>query len=289
MPYFKGVFNEMDYVSFYEERGVTEIIDIWGIKHPVSRDAEPMFIASESMYKGVKYFKQDGTVADWERYKQLLLKYNHAMGVAKWNYQYANEPLETRSNYQILVTLDLLYDDFKHLADNSVDWYQKITSGTAEGAFYTECFLGLMADDVNPLTHYAAALARNPEMIHESSVKAYLHSLLDKYRNDFKCGKLFLDATYKFLAPDLIAFMEGAAGLPIKGCLESDELYSFDRRGPMIGERVVDRNPHLASAEHAVLKGANNELTQKYCSHLENVAMINVKSITPQRLNGADQ
>ena len=45
MPYFKGVFNEMDYVSFYEERGVTEITDIWGIKHSVTRDAEPMFIA----------------------------------------------------------------------------------------------------------------------------------------------------------------------------------------------------------------------------------------------------
>lgn len=288
MPYFKGVFNEMDYVSFYEERGVTEITDIWGVKHSVARDAEPMFIAGESMFKGVKYFKRDGTIADWERYKQLLLKYNHAMGVAKWNYQFENEPLETRSNYQILVTLDLPYDGFKHLADKSVDWYQKITSNTEDGIFHTNCFLGLMADDVNPLTHYAAALARNPEMIHESSVKAYIHSLLDKYRNDFKCGKLFLDATYKFLAPDLIAFMEGAAGLPIVGCLESDEFYTFDRRGAASGWRVVDRNPHLASAEHAVLKGVNNELTQKYCSHLENVAMINVKSITPQRLNGAD-
>ena len=83
--------------------------------------------------------------------------------------------------------------------------------------------------------------------------------------------------------------MEGAAGLPIVGCLDSDEFYTFDRRGAASGWRVVDRNPHLASAEHAVLKGVNNELTRKYCSHLENVAMINVKSITPQRLNGADQ
>ena len=116
----------------------------------------------------------------------------------KWNYQLKMKPLETRSNYQILVTLDLPYDRFKHLADKSVDWYQKITSNTEDGIFHTNCFLGLMADDVNPLTHYAAALARNPEMIHESSVKAYIHSLLDKYRNDFKCGKLFLDATYKF-------------------------------------------------------------------------------------------
>ena len=288
MPYFKGVFNEMNYVEFYKERGIKSIKDIWGVEHSVEEDAEPMFIAGLSMFKGFKYFKKDGTVSDWDRYKELLLKYNHAMGVAKWNYQYENEPLKTRSNYQILVTLDLPYEKFKHLADESVDWYQKITSPTDEGALYTQCFLGLMADDVNPLTHYAAALARNPQMAHDPCVKGYVHSLLDKYRNDFKCGKLFLDATYKFLAPDLIAFMEAAAGLPVVGCLKGDEFYSFDRNGPMLRECVIDRNPHLASAEHVVLNGVDNELTQKYCSHLDNVAMINVFSITPQRLNGAD-
>ena len=65
--------------------------DIWGVKHSVTRDAEPMFIAGESMFKGVKYFKRDGTIADWERYKQLLLKYNHAMGVAKMELPIENE------------------------------------------------------------------------------------------------------------------------------------------------------------------------------------------------------
>ena len=83
MPYFKGVFNEIDYVSFYEERGVTEICDIWGQKHSVTRDAEPMFIACESMYKGLGYFKKSGTIDDWNTYKALLLKNNHALGIAK--------------------------------------------------------------------------------------------------------------------------------------------------------------------------------------------------------------
>lgn len=122
MPYFKGVFNEIDYVSFYEERGVTEICDIWGQKHSVTRDAEPMFIACESMYKGLGYFKKSGTIDDWNTYKALLLKNNHALGIAKWNYQLDKENLVTLGNYQLIQDLsDVPFDDFKHLADRSVD------------------------------------------------------------------------------------------------------------------------------------------------------------------------
>lgn len=286
MPYFKGVFNEMDYVSFYEERGVTEITDIWGIKHSVTRDAEPMFIACESMYKGYKYFKQDGTVNDWNRYKELALKYDHALGIAKWNYQADKEVLVSLGNYQLIQDLqNVPFDEFKHLADKSVDWYEKIVRGDP---IFTYCFLGALSDNTEPLNHYVAAIMRNPEMVHEPSVKDYFHSLLDKYRNGFKCGKLFFNATFKFLLPDQIALMEAIAELPIKGCLKADEFYSFDRRGVILGERALGRNPHICHQEHVKLKGVDNELTQKYCSHLVNCCMINVFSITPQRLSGAD-
>ena len=115
----------MDYVSFYEERGVTEITDIWGIKHSVPRDAEPMFIDCVSMYKGYKYFKQDGTVNDWNRYKELALKYDHALGIAKWNYQADIEVLVSLENYQLIQDLqNVKFDEFKHIADKSAAWYE---------------------------------------------------------------------------------------------------------------------------------------------------------------------
>lgn len=286
MPYFKGVFNEMDYVSFYEERGITEIADVWGVKHSVTRDAEPMFIACESMYKALKYFKQDGTVNDWNRYKNLLLKYDHALGVAKWNYQIDKENLTSLGNYQLIQTLQTDFDDFKHLADRSVDWYEKIVSGDP---IYTYCFLGALADNTEPLNHYVAAIMRNPAMTHDPCVKDYFHGLLDKYRNGFKCGKLFFNGTFKFLVPDLIALMEATAGLPIKGCLEADEFYSFDRNGIILGDRILSRNPHISNDEHVRLKGIDNELTKKYLSHLVNCCVISVKSIATARLSGADQ
>ena len=81
-PYIKGVTHEMDYESFFAEHGITEITDVWGVKHDFS---EPMIIMSESMYKGKKYFQQYSDSRDWEEYWNRFKKYGHCIGVAKWN------------------------------------------------------------------------------------------------------------------------------------------------------------------------------------------------------------
>lgn len=286
-PYIKGCIHEMDYETFFKEHGVQKIKDIWGVEHDVSPGSEPMVIMTVSMYKGYSYFKNTGIYSDWEEYWRLFKKYKHCIGVTKWNFTLEQEPLVTRANYQILQDLDLPFEEFMHIADYSIEWYENVVE---KNILYTYCFLGLMYDGEEPevMNNYMAAIVRNPEMLEEPSIREYLNNLLDKYRNEFKCGKLWVDGTFKFLMPDMIALMEHIGGLQVNGCLESDEFYCFDRRGVMSGERLVERNPHICRSEHAVLKAVDNELTQKYCSHLVNCAMINIKSITPQRLNGAD-
>lgn len=51
---------------------------------------------------------------------------------------------------------------------------------------------------------------------------------------------------------------------------------------------MIERNPHICKSEHVILKGVQNVDIATYCSHLDNVCMLNSKSITPQRLNGSD-
>ena len=283
--YLKGCVSMMDYESFFEERGVRYITDIWGVQHDVTRGSEPMIIILESMYKGLKYFNRTGTIEDWEEYWYQFKKNEHCIGVAKWNFTAENEPIYTRVNYQILQDLDLPYEKFRHLADKSTEWYEKILSGDE---VYTYCFLGMMADRHKPLNNYCEAALKNPEMLKEDGVRTYIANLLTKYRDEFKCGKLWLKATFKFLVPDPIMMMEHIGGLPLKGCLEADEFYSFDRNGVFDGERLIERNPHICKSEHVILRAVNNELLQKYCGHLVNTCIVNTKSITPQRLNGAD-
>lgn len=284
-PFIKGVTHEFDYKRFFSERGVTEITDVWGVQHDVSPTSAPALILCESMYKGLKYFKQDGTYADWQNYWQLFRKYNHCIGVAKWNFSLQEEPMYTRGNYQILQDLDLPYEDFAMLAADSVEWIEKIMSGD-KIALYV--FLGLFADNHKGLNLHMESLVKNHNMIYEDGVRSYLKYLINKTIDDMKCGKIYLKACFKFLAPDLVMLAEHIGGLPTEGALEHDEFFSFNRDGMFSGEYLIERNPHICKSEHTILRAANNSLLQDYCSHLVNVCMINGKSITPQRLNGAD-
>lgn len=278
-PYIKGCSHEMDYEKFLSERGVEYIQDIWGKWHSVH---DKMFILTKSMYKGFKYFKNDGTYADWDKYWDLFHKYGHCIGVAKWNFSFDEEPIYTRANYQILQDLDLPYDKFRHLADYSIEWACKIIDGDP---LYTYAFLGLTADKHSALNCYTKAVMKNPLMLHEPTVRSYFVSLLKKTIDEMKCGKLWLKASFKFLAPDLIMLMEHIGGLELNGCLESNEFYSS---GDYRGEYLVERNPHISKSEHVPLTFKTNDVINEYCSHLANVCMINCRSITPQRLNGAD-
>lgn len=285
-PFLKGMIHQFDYETFFAERGVRFITDIWGVQHDVSPGAEPLMICLESMYKGYKYFKKTGTIADWEEYWYQFRKYNHCFGVAKWNFDAETEPLMTRGNYQILQDLDLTYDEFRTLADDSINWFEKITDGNP---VYTYCFLGMKADKHKALNDYCAAILKNPEMMNEDGVRSYIVNLLGKYRDEMKCGKLWLKGSFCFLVPDLIMLAEHIGGLPLVGALQTDEFYRFNSDGQLFGEHLIERNPHICKSEHVILKGVTNELLDKYCSHLVNTCMINVRSITPQRLNGADQ
>lgn len=282
MPYIKGVTHEVNYSEFYRERGITEITDIWGVKHSVD---DVMIIMGESMYKGVKYFKVYGDERDWTSYWERFKKYNHCIGVAKWNFSKDEEPVYTRGNYQIFQDLDLSYYDFSSLARKSFDWITKIIEGED---IHTYCFLGALADNCEPLNDYVHAILKNPEVLKEYTVRSYMISLMEKYIDEMKCGKLWINACFKFLVPDLIMFMEAAAGLPAKGFLAYDEFYSTNRDGCLVGEYLIERNPHICSSEHVVLNGVSDKIGNKYFCHLDNICMINGKSITPQRLNGAD-
>ena len=281
-PYIKGCVHAVDYEAFYSDRGVDFIQDVWGKWHDVH--GKPMLIIGESMYKGIKYFKTYGDSRDWDLYWDKFDEYDHCWGVAKYNFSFEQEPVYTRGNYQILQDLNMEYGDFRHLADYTMRWLNDVIE--SDDPFYAECLLGLNGN--SPVSAYAKAIAANPMMAKEKTVRNYIIRTVSKYIDDAKSGKLYLRGSFKLLAPDLVAFMEYVAGLPVKGFLAADEFFAANKEGAETGERLVERNPHLSASEHVVLRGVCGEAPNRYFSHLANVCMVNISSITPQRLNGAD-
>lgn len=278
-PYIKGLSLEVDYTLYFHEHGVDFIQDVWGKWHSVD---EKMFILTESMYKGIKYFKKDGTSDDWDNYWSKFHKYNHCLGIAKWNFTQEQEPVYTRSNYQILQDLDLDFDEFKLLSGKSLEWAEKVTSGDPT---FSYCFMGLSNENPKPLNAYAKAVLKNPHMLKEDCVRDFLKKQTRQYIDKMKCGKLYIKSCYKFWIPDIIMLLEWIGGdkNPI-GSLKDGEFWSIG----YTGEHLIERNPHICKSEHLALIATTTKEIEKYCSHLVNTCMVNSYGLSCARLNGAD-
>jgi hypothetical protein len=279
MPYIKGLSIGVDFKSFYKEHGIEYITDIWGKKHRIE-DIDCIW--TKSLYKGYKYFKTYGDYRDWEIYLEKFKKYNHAMGIAKWNFRTIDEPIYTRVNYQYLQTLNISPKEMISLADYTKQWIENILDGDA---IYAYNFLGMGKDFINPSNKYMKAVSLHGDMLKDQKIRDYMTTLLKKYISEMKMGKLWIKGCFKIVIPDLVMLMQYAGGMEVVGCLGKDEFYAY---GLDNKEYLIDRNPHICRSEHAVLTNKRNEYVEKYCGHLENVCMLNGYDITMKRLNGCD-
>lgn len=277
VPYIKGISIAVDFKGFYREKGVSTITDIWGRKHNVD-DID--IILTKSQYKGLKYFKIKGDYSDWERYLELLNKYNYCIGISKWNYSHRKEPKMTRANYQILQTLDITTEDLIEASAYTRRWVERILGGDLT---YVYKYLGI-SEETEPTNNYMKAIILNPQMINDIKVRSYLYNLLKKTIDEIKIGKIHIQGAFKIIIPDVILMLEYIGGMEVKGCLKAGEMYAKEHKG----EYVLNRNPHISKSEHVILSATINNQIKKWLSHLENVCMVNGYDITAQRLNGAD-
>jgi hypothetical protein len=278
VPYVKGLVIAVDFKKFYKQRGIQKIKDIWGKEHDIDKID---IILTESQYKGYKYFKQKGDYSDWERYLGLLNKYNYCIGISKINFSHKTEPKMTRCNYQTLQTLDIETQDLIDMSQYTREWIEKILSGDL---LYVLKYLGLK-EDSQPDNIYMKSILLNPQMVNDIKIKSYLYGLLRKTIDEIKIGKIYIEGAFKFLVPDVVFMMEYIGGLNPIGCLNKGEMFAKQHEG----DYVLNRNPHLSKSEHVILNAVNNELTNEWCSNLENICMINSYDITAPRLNGADK
>ena len=77
LPYIKGVVHEVDFKELFAELGVTEIEDIFGVKHPVS---DVNMILTKSMFKGFGWMTKNGL--SWGEYLNRCLQYDYHLFVS---------------------------------------------------------------------------------------------------------------------------------------------------------------------------------------------------------------
>ena len=273
----KGLSTAFDIHKWFKENNIEIITDIWGDTHD-TKNVDCIW--TKSQFKLAKYFDSI------EDYKNRLIKYNHVVGISKFNKTIKQEKAMFRMNFQYLQALNLTEEKIKKIVNYTKNFYEKIINGDE---FYTIKFLGLLdsqdsRDIENANSNYMKAILINPEMVNDRAVNRNIYECLKKKINELKLGKAYVKGRYSFAVGDLVGFMEYVSGMKVNGCLEVRQLYS---KG-VLGTRAVFRSPLVHNSEVNKIEFVENELANKWCGHLENVNMFNVKDISLPQEGGQD-
>ena len=312
LPYIKGVLHEVDFKKLFRELRVTEIIDLWGERHPVD---EVEIILTESMCKGLGWMEEAGV--SWKEYCERCRTFRHALYISG---QYKVKPTPTvELNYQFLNTLPLTAEEFRPLdlpfgwdhspADDPRSWLTKQT----ELAYYNllsdpdgqRKYLSEDADNdnlslVSPQRQRAMLIRANPRFMGEPIFGKALSARAEHIRQEYSVGHLLVTGDNRYLSDDLMRLLaeivktsvgEGKAYAALsKEFLSENAMYAPLPHYMEQPKYLLLRSPHIARNEEVTafpLKKIG-KYRKKYLSHLGDVVMVDSRSLIPERLGGAD-
>ena len=157
MPYIKGVVHEVDFHTLFEELVVTEIVDIEGIRHPVS---QVDMILTKSMCKGWGWMKENGL--SWREYLDRCRKYRHRLYIS--NMDRRGRDGLTELNFQLLNTAAITAEEYRPHElpmgwDGSPEAYEQVwLTKATETAYYNT-----VANQGWQLSYFGAD-RKNPEL-----------------------------------------------------------------------------------------------------------------------------
>lgn len=255
LPWIKGLLVPFDFREFlykHMERdkiNYGKIKDIYGEEYDIIKD-DIQVIFTESQFKMHKFYKS------WDEYKRMFIKYNCQAG-------YCDEEelniKDARINYQMLQSLvDMTDEELKTISKRTNDSIIKITNDKKT----MMNLMGATKENQNK-NNYQKAIQYYPQLLNDTYSKNILRQVKRSTVKRAKSAKLFVDAKYTFICPDLYAFCENLfLGIENpKGILKDGEvscnLYN-DKE-----ELDCLRSPHLF-LEHAIRRNTVLDIHKKW-------------------------
>ena len=318
LPYIKGIVHEVDFKDLFARLGLKTVTDLWGQVHSLS-DVD--MILTPSMFKGLKWMRQNGLV--WDEYLDRCRQYGHALYISG-----KDRPTREKTiplNYQFLNTLPIDSEAFRP-SDLPLGWkespqndprewltkttetayYDLVTDPIAQRSFLlTQKNRNIRSDDQR--SDRALLLTKNPQFCREPIFADELNRQAKHLLDEYSVGRLLVAGDNRYLSDDLmrllaiIAKNSGAGPQACerleRECLTGNQFYAPGRnRMPETygvakqPQYLLLRNPHIARNEEAVVCPIERSgaFRVTYLSHLTYVVMVDSRSLIPERLGGAD-
>lgn len=289
MPYIKGLMITYDLKSWFQEKKVTHISDLWN--NPIDiRKID--IIMTESCFKA-KLEASKESESPWlfssiDEYMNLLKKYGHKyIGVANYAKSAEQADLYTSLTYQFINSLDLNNEKLKLLNKDIAQLYIDILNRGDVAS--VKAFLNMIHKDNDGdifHTDIAKAIDINERMIFDPRVQVFLRRQILRAFKELAIGRVPVKGDYKFVTGDCIALAEWITykdSEKVIGFLQSNEFYCNGK----IGNYVMMRNP--LTSWHEVKKATFISSNNDYVKHLNNVIQFNAgKDLTMAQLSGCD-
>ena len=282
LPFVKGVSTCFDLHGFCREYGIEYIKDIDGNMIPQD---EIDILMTRSMYKGADFFPS------FKAYYEAVRDKGFKLGISNYNKSTKESSQYVKANYQYLQNISALTkDDLIELSRYFTDYVEKVLKNPCKAIG----FLKANNEDDNttienntPYTLQALQLC--PEMAKDECVRSSVTHLLKNAINQAKNGRILIKGGYKYLVPDLYMLMCWAVknsgyDIEVKPCLKAGEMYCTGKEG----RYSVFRSPQLLENEINVVNLVENNITQRWFSHLDNILIVNSCSVDMMRMQTAD-
>lgn len=270
----KGNLVPFDFKAYAAEQGIDKIKDIWGVEYPLN---EIDVLLSESQFKEYKEY------SSWQEYLYYFNKYKLRWGVARYNKKHDDEHVLT--NYQYIQALTLSKEDIHGLIQPTIDWIKNICFGDD---LYSLLFMfGGKSEDVTYERMYSSAqstfmkaIVKNNEMLKDTYVQRKIYKNIVECINRAKIGKIWVRGNYQFMISDPIAQCQSALGLPVKGEIPAEHVWSnFWNERRIKGYVDCCRSPMIDVSEHNPSKLYKSETTEKWYQYIKSGLVYSIYDV----------
>ncbi|MFC0903838.1 hypothetical protein ACFHWD_03920 [Clostridium sp. MT-14] len=251
LPWVKGLLISFPFDKFIkkadkEDPDVTHstVVDIYGQEHDIIKE-NIQIIFTKSQFKMYKYY------SSWSEYQTKFIKYHCQAG--KCNEEEDNFD-KAKINYQMLQTLiDMKDEELINISNRTIKDIKDI--GSNMDTMLRVLGVSTYRENKNFLQK---SLKIYPEMLQDNYCKEVIRDIKKSIVKQGRAGRIIINGTYTFIAPDLYAFCENLflGDKNPKGLLENGEVSC--KIFKEYKELDCLRSPHLYM-EHAVRKNIVNE------------------------------
>ena len=279
----KGNLVPFDFKAYAVEHGIEKIKDRWGVEYPLN---EIDVLLSESQFKEYKEY------SSWQEYLYYFNKYKLRWGVARYNKKHDDEYI--LANYQYIQALTLSKEDIHGLIQPTIDWIKNICSGDD---LYSLLFMfGGKSEDVTYDRMYSSAqstfmkaIVKNNDMLKDAHVQRKIYKNIVECINRAKIGKIWVRGNYQFMISDPIAQCQSALGLPVKGEVTAEHVWSnfWNERG-VSGEIDCCRSPMIDTSEHNPTVLYKSDETEKWYQYIKSGLVYSIYDVATFKHSDSD-